>query len=69
MHLKDDQNKVQTYRLALLVFAPVQNGPVDLPGVPLCQERRFTLGIQKLEHLKKEEKRNKHLHILPTATL
>lgn len=45
-----------TYRLALLVLAPVQNGPVDLPGVPLGQESRFALGIQKLEHLKKDRK-------------
>lgn len=45
---------IRTYRLALLVFASVQYSPVDLSGVPLGQERRLALGIQKLEHLKKE---------------
>lgn len=45
------QDRIQTYRLALLVFAPVQDSPVDLPGVPLGQEGRLALGIQKLEHL------------------
>lgn len=40
-----------TYRLALLVLASVQHGPVDLSGVPLGQEGRLTLAIHKLEHL------------------
>lgn len=40
-----------TYRLALLVLASVQHSPVDLSGVPLGQEGRLTLGVQKLEHL------------------
>merc|ERR1719498_2349180 len=39
------------FRLALLVLAPVQHGPVDLSGVSLGQEGRLTLGVQKLEHL------------------
>lgn len=42
-----------TYRLALLVLASVQHSPVDLSRVPLGQEGRLTLGIQKLEHLMK----------------
>lgn len=50
---REDQDRIWTYRLALLVFAPVQNSPVDLPGVPFGQECRLTLAIQKLEHLKK----------------
>jgi len=36
------------------VFAPVQNGPVDLSRVPLGQERRLTFSIQELEDLQKE---------------
>lgn len=40
-----------TYRLALLVLASVQHGPVDLSRVPFGQEGRLTLGIQELEHL------------------
>lgn len=40
-----------TYRLALLVFAPVKHSPVYLSGVPFGQESRFAFGIQELEHL------------------
>lgn len=40
-----------TYRLALLVLASVQHSPVDLSRVPLGQEGRLTLGVQKLEDL------------------
>lgn len=40
-----------TYRLALLVFTPVQNSPVDLSRVPLGQESSLTLAIEELEHL------------------
>lgn len=40
-----------TYRLPLLVLASVQHSPVDLSRVPLGQEGRLTLGIQKLEDL------------------
>lgn len=41
----------QTHRLALLVFAPVQNSPVDLSGIPLGQESRLAFSIQELENL------------------
>lgn len=34
------------------MLASVEHSPVDLSGVPLGQECRLTLGIQKLEHLK-----------------
>lgn len=40
-----------TYRLSLLVLASVQHSPVDLSRVPLGQEGRLALGIQKLEDL------------------
>jgi len=50
-HVKDG-----THRLALLVLAPVQHSPVDLSGVPLGQEGRLALGVQKLEHLAKKDK-------------
>ena len=42
-----------TYGLPLLVLASVQHSPVDLSGVPLGQESRLALGVQKLEHLMK----------------
>lgn len=42
---------IVTYRLALLVLASVQHSPVDLSRVPLGQEGRLALGIQKLEDL------------------
>lgn len=48
---KERTHAVFTYRLSLLVLASVQHSPVDLSGVPLGQEGRLTLGIQKLEHL------------------
>lgn len=47
-----------TYRLALLVLAPVQHSPVDLSGVPLGQEGRLALGVQKLEDLLKHKTLN-----------
>lgn len=43
-----------TYRLSLLVLASVQHSPVDLSWIPLGQEGRLTLGVQKLEHLRKK---------------
>lgn len=45
-----------THRLALLVLAPVQDGPVDLSGVPLGQKGCLTLSVQELEDL--SEKRD-----------
>lgn len=48
---KESTHTIFTYRLSLLVLASVQHSPIDLSRVPLGQEGRLTLGIQKLEHL------------------
>ena len=49
--LHHPNNQLDTHRLALLVLAPVQHGPVDLSGVPLGKEGRLALAIQELENL------------------
>ena len=52
-HLHKEKGPHKTYRLALLVLAPVQNCPVDLSRVPLGQEGGLALAIQELENLLK----------------
>lgn len=63
MLLKNTNTQPVTYRLALLVLASVQHGPVDLSRVPLGQEGRLTFGVQELEHIHEGKKSSKWLGI------